>query len=317
MTRSTPTSSSASSCSTTSSAVPTIQASSASAEELGRVAVLVGGHAHDASRLLEQLIAVARDDARRHQGEGEARGVTARALAGLDDPLTSRAAGLEGGDRRVVLVREAHGRVERARLGGAADDERRPRLLNRFRQGSAVAELVVASGEVERVLGPLAVDDLQLLGEELDPRGAVEEREAVRGVLELVPAGAETQLDAAARDVVDGDHRARRAPTGGGTWPARPWSRAGCARYGRRARRASSRRPATRARGRRTPTCSGPSETAPRGRPPHTPWPVRATAPSSRPPGPRSSDRRARRSLLSKHALRYREHPATRPARGA
>ena len=58
---------------------------------------------------------------------------------------------------------------------------------------------------VEALLRPRADDDLDLLGEERKALLRVEEREAVRVVLALVPPGAHPHLHAAAGDVVDGD----------------------------------------------------------------------------------------------------------------
>jgi hypothetical protein len=60
--------------------------------------------------------------------------------------------------------------------------------LQRLRERAAVLERVVTAGEVERVLGPLPVDDLELLREQLEPRVVRGELEPVRTVLELVPA---------------------------------------------------------------------------------------------------------------------------------
>ena len=60
--------------------------------------------------------------------------------------------------------------------------------------------------ERERAVGPGAAHDRELL---LEDRHALAERrepEAVGLVLALVPAGAQPELDAAARDVVDGGH---------------------------------------------------------------------------------------------------------------
>ena len=67
----------------------------------------------------------------------------------------------------------------------------------------------MAALEVEGLLRPLSVHDLELLGEELQPRGLVGEREPVHRMLGLVPAGAEPELDPAARDVVGGGHDLR------------------------------------------------------------------------------------------------------------
>ena len=62
---------------------------------------------------------------------------------------------------------------------------------------------------VEGVLGPRPDDDLDLLGEELEPLFRVEEREPVLDVLALVPACAHPDVDASAGDVVDGDGHPR------------------------------------------------------------------------------------------------------------
>ena len=74
--------------------------------------------------------------------------------------------------------------------------------------------------EVELVLRPRAVDDLELLGEAGEPRGLVEELEPVGAVLALVPAGAETELDPPAGDVARRRHDLRElggmAEGGGG-----------------------------------------------------------------------------------------------------
>ena len=56
---------------------------------------------------------------------------------------------------------------------------------------------------IEALPTPRAHDHLHLLGKELEPLPPVEEREAMREVLALVPARAHPDLDAAARDVVD------------------------------------------------------------------------------------------------------------------
>ena len=88
------------------------------------------------------------------------------------------------------------------RLGGAADDQRWVRRCTGRGRALQLLERVVLAREGERVLRPLPVDDLELLGEELEARRHVVEREAVGAMLALVPAGAEPELDAAARDVV-------------------------------------------------------------------------------------------------------------------
>ena len=77
----------------------------------------------------------------------------------------------------------------------------------------------MAPVEVEAIVLPLAVDDLELLGEQLRALAQRGEREAVRAVLGHVPAGAHSELDAAARDVVgsrDGLPEQRRVAEGDG-----------------------------------------------------------------------------------------------------
>ena len=73
--------------------------------------------------------------------------------------------------------------------------------------------------EVERPLGPRAVDDLHLLGQAVEALARAVEREAEGRVLALVPARAEAELDAPARHVVGGDDLAGehgRVAEGGG-----------------------------------------------------------------------------------------------------
>ena len=60
------------------------------------------------------------------------------------------------------------------------------------------------AGEGERAVGPGSADDLELLLEQLEARAERRELEAVGLVLAFVPAGAEAEVDTAARDVVDG-----------------------------------------------------------------------------------------------------------------
>ena len=62
---------------------------------------------------------------------------------------------------------------------------------------------------VEPLLGPGANDDLDLLGEELEPLLSVEERKAMGLVLALVPARPHPDLDSTARDVIDGHSHPR------------------------------------------------------------------------------------------------------------
>ena len=82
-------------------------------------------------------------------------------------------------------------------------------LLQRPWQSGAIVEPVVPTRERHRILGPQAVDDLQLLLEQLHARAERREVEAVRRVLSLVPPCAEPELEAAARHVVDRRRRLR------------------------------------------------------------------------------------------------------------
>src|SRR3954453_665551 len=80
------------------------------------------------------------------------------------------------------------------------------RALHGLRPRVEPLESIVVPGEVERMFGPLPVDDLELLGQNRHPLTHRREREAVRGVLALEPAGPDAELDAAAGDVVRRDH---------------------------------------------------------------------------------------------------------------
>ena len=71
-------------------------------------------------------------------------------------------------------------------------------------RASSGVQAVVRAGEGERPVGPDAADDRELLLEQLHARPERRELEAVGLVLALVPAGAEAELDAPVRDVVDG-----------------------------------------------------------------------------------------------------------------
>src|SRR3954452_5620980 len=80
------------------------------------------------------------------------------------------------------------------------------RALHGLRPRVEPLESIVVPGEVERMFGPLPVDDLELLGQNRHPLTHRREREAVGGVLGLEPAGPDAELDAAAGDVVRRDH---------------------------------------------------------------------------------------------------------------
>ena len=109
----------------------------------------------------------------------------------------------------VDLVGETRGERCEARLDRAAEDERRVGSLNGTRQRALLAELERLPGMVEGVLGPRPDDDLDLLGEELEPLLRIEERKPVLEVLALVPARTHPDVDATAGDVIDGDGHPR------------------------------------------------------------------------------------------------------------
>ena len=78
----------------------------------------------------------------------------------------------------------------------------------------------MAASEVHALFRPEPMDDLDLLGEHLDPRRRLGEREAVCAMLALHPTGAEPELDPPAGHMVGGRGRireqCRRAEGGGG-----------------------------------------------------------------------------------------------------
>ena len=126
----------------------------------------------------------------------------------------ARTAAASSGETNGVLYSSANASAGSTvpRPAAAAYEQRRPRLLHRLRLRRRVFERVVPAVEVDALLRPEPVDDLDLLGEHLDPRPRLREREAVRAVLALHPAGAEPELDPAARHVVGGRHRVREQP---------------------------------------------------------------------------------------------------------
>ncbi len=148
------------------------------------------------------------DEARRHHGEAERR----RVAAGLGARAVERGLALPqlvvGGAERVHLGRVARRERKAPPHGSPAEDERGMRLLHRPRECQLIAETVGGPVVVEALPGPRANDDLDLLGEQREPLPRVEEREAVGLVLALVPARAHADVDAPARDVVDGRRHA-------------------------------------------------------------------------------------------------------------
>src|SRR5439155_6279681 len=136
------------------------------------------------------------DHATGHERERQRGGVAAHRFAGAVERAATLAALLRRREGRVVLLRDAGRQPGAARLRGTAEDHRRVRAL----YGLRLLLRVVRPGTEDRV-GVV----LQLVEALAEGR----EGKAVRFVLGLVPAGAETELDAAARDVVGGDDHAR------------------------------------------------------------------------------------------------------------
>ena len=155
-----------------------------------------------------QLSLIASDQRGRHDRQQHRRRVAALGAAGLIQRAAQPPACLGVALDRVVLVRPASRHRDRPRLAGAAHDQRHPRL-HRLGQGGGALDPVVPSGERRLGLLPLAADDLELLGQQLHPLAQRRKREPERLVLGLVPARPQAQLDPPARDVVDGDGRAR------------------------------------------------------------------------------------------------------------
>ena len=242
-TRSTPASAYARSRATTSSTVPTSLFSCPSSTIGSSSRPLSSSRRRDP---LEHLPRVAADDAAPSSARtGSARGPAARtprrpALAARGTPRRR-----EGG---VVLVGPPRGEPRTARARGAAEDQRGMRLLQRLRLGPAALEPVVAPLERELLLRPLPVDDLELLLEVSIRSRQVGEREAEAPRARARSSPRRARARRARRRCGRPSQPPSRAPTGGGTSPARPSSRAGCARSPQPARRASPRRRAPRAR---------------------------------------------------------------------
>ena len=120
--------------------------------------------------------------------------------------------GLRIGQRRegeVELVGVGGGKAWRARCPVPAHDEGWVRSLGRLGQGGTVLEVEVVAVEAELlVVGrpPQTGEDGEGLLQALEALAQGRELEAVGGVLGVVPAGAQAELDPAARHVVDLGH---------------------------------------------------------------------------------------------------------------
>ena len=161
----------------------------------GRLALRLLRDRAPAGEPLLRVGAVAADDAAGHHREDQR--LAARLAGRVVEDLPPLAGGLERRKDRVVLVGEAHGCAHPAWFRRAADDDRRARLLHRLRPRPALGR-------------PLAVDLLELPLELVEALAGRGEGQAVGLVLGLVPAGADSELDPAAGDVVDRDHVLRQ-----------------------------------------------------------------------------------------------------------
>ena len=162
--------------------------------------------------------------------------------------------------------------------------------------GSAgdAADRVVGAVEVERRAGrrrPHPGDDRELLLEAVEALAERRERDGVRLVLALVPAGAEAELDPAAGHLVDAGDRDRQRARAAGTSPTSRACRGGSSTCPGPARRASSRRPSGRAgrrpRARRPSPGSGRCGRTRRSRAARPAWRRRAGRRTWRPAGAR------------------------------
>lgn len=211
MTRSTPASSSARSRATASSTVPITQAGAISRRKRpsGRTCPR---RSVAARQPLAHLGAVRPDHAAGHEREHQRPGVAPGRLPGGGHGDPPAAARLGIGEDGVVLVGPPGGDLHAAAPAAAAHDEVRVGPGDGLGHGVELVDAVVAAGEGERARRPGAVHDLDLLLEHLQPRLGVGEREPVRRVLALVPAGAHPDLHPPARHVVHrrgrlGQHR--------------------------------------------------------------------------------------------------------------
>ena len=175
--------------------------------QLGRLATDRGGSAPD-------LGLVGTHTQHQRVGPGQCPGVAALFRARLAHPRELRRRGRLVDERQVELVRVAGRELGRTALAEAAHQHRWGRL-HRLGQGGRVREPVVHALELEplpRRGRPEPGDDRQLLLEPVEPLGGAGERDAVRRVLGLEPAGADAELDAPAAHPVDVRDRDRQRP---------------------------------------------------------------------------------------------------------
>jgi hypothetical protein len=95
------------------------------------------------------------------------------------------------------------GQSEQARAG-AADEDGRVWLLHRFRQPFETGDRVMLSLELDRSITPQSADDMQRFLHAADTRAGGIKADAGPLVFLLVPAGTESELEAAATEQIEG-----------------------------------------------------------------------------------------------------------------
>src|SRR5207302_4893316 len=89
------------------------------------------------------------------------------------------------------------------RLSRRSNPDGRMRLLDWFWVGDGVGHLVIAAVEIRPLLSPQRLDDSERFAQATDPM--LQAFDSVHGMLDCSPRGADTELEAAVREVVDGD----------------------------------------------------------------------------------------------------------------
>ena len=107
-----------------------------------------------------------------------------------------------GVHRTVPAVGVAGDEAQELALAAAADRDRRPRLLERFRVVRRVVERVVLALERRPRLGEEAADHLEALLELLDPHPNGRKVVPVAAVLLVHPSGADAELEPAFGDLI-------------------------------------------------------------------------------------------------------------------
>jgi len=108
----------------------------------------------------------------------------------------------------VVLYSLAWRAARATLLAAVAADDEREGVLHRAGQGDRVVEAVVAAGEADPLAAPEQAHHLDRLLQHLGALALRREGDAQGSVLDVVPAGAHADLEAAAAQLVDGGHLA-------------------------------------------------------------------------------------------------------------